>query len=153
MLLRARARACVCVCVKVAMPEYCPMYYWLDLGLLSKHAVPTREPSFLENIRTPRAVTSSVARLRLCPRAPCASKDKDDAAGAAAGSAAGSRRLGSVRAPLLAEAHVPGAASPDEIRRAASMRRRASPARRMRSRARCARACPPLSAHVCVCAP
>ena len=51
---------------KVPMPDHCPMYYWLDLGKLATAPVRTREPSFLDNPRTPASVSQDVAYVRLC---------------------------------------------------------------------------------------
>ena len=59
----------------VPMPDHCPMYYWLELSKLPTAPVPTREPSFLDNLRTPSTVRSSVAHLRLCRNTPCSSKE------------------------------------------------------------------------------
>ena len=61
---------------KVSMPDICPQYYWLDLRLLAKLPVATREPSFLENMRTPRAVRDSIGRLILYANTSAANKGK-----------------------------------------------------------------------------
>jgi hypothetical protein len=67
---------------KVPMPEHCPLYYWLDVARLAELALPTREPGFLDNPRTPAAVSRSVARVRFCAKAPCAAERADAPAGA-----------------------------------------------------------------------
>ena len=56
---------------KVTMPDYCPPYYWLDASRLEAFAWPTREPSFLDNPRTPAALGDDSATLHLCTKVPC----------------------------------------------------------------------------------
>ncbi|KAL1496694.1 hypothetical protein AB1Y20_014288 [Prymnesium parvum] len=84
---------------KVAMPDYCPPYYWLgvhcrralpcthttptpsearprltcapDAVKLDRFDWPTREPSFLSNPRTPPVWADEAASLHLCAKAPC----------------------------------------------------------------------------------
>ena len=103
------------------------MYYWLDLGRLAAARVPTREPGFLENPRTPKALTASAARLRLWSTAPLAAKATAAAAAAASASAASSAAASSsaddaslpaaVEEPgaRLAEVHVAGTVGPTEL--------------------------------------
>ena len=88
---------------KVPMPEFCPMYYWLDLARIRQLPVRTREPSFLDNPRTPSSIRSSVARLRFCQRAPCA-------AGSVGSNAASTSRTSSSDV-----VHLPATASASEL--------------------------------------
>ena len=75
---------------KVSMPEYCPMYYWLDLRLLTQLPVATREPSFLDNPRTPSSLKSSVGRIKLCARSPCGEGEAAGGDGGGGGGEGGS---------------------------------------------------------------
>ena len=72
---------------KVPMPDVCPSYYWLDLHRVTAPAAASRfsfrEASFLENPRTPRAVTADTATLRLCAKAPCGPSTADESPHAA----------------------------------------------------------------------
>jgi hypothetical protein len=108
---------------KVPMPEFCPIYYWLDLARLAQLPLDTRESSFLENVRTPQAVRRSIGKLRLCNKTPCDAAGGRGGAGAAAGSGGDvhvslPRRLGAANAALR-EVHVPGSASVAEVIEAA----------------------------------
>ena len=105
---------------KVSMPEYCPMYYWLDLRLLTQLPVATREPSFLDNPRTPSSLKSSVGRIKLCARSPCG---EGEAAGGdgGGGSGEGSSSSGNGGGGFGGGGgdgsivHVAGTASPSEL--------------------------------------
>ena len=49
---------------KVPLPHSCPLYYWLNERAVEELALPTREPSFLHNPRTPSAITEDVGVVR-----------------------------------------------------------------------------------------
>lgn len=81
------------------MPEHCPMYYWIDHARLKALPVPTREPSFLDNPRTPDAIKTSVTKLRLCaPKAPCSPSSSAGESGVA-----GERTVHVTHSPTPAE--------------------------------------------------
>ena len=90
---------------KVAMPEVCPLYYWLDVHRLRSLPVLTREPGFLENERTPRRLREEVARVHLCPGGGVACAD-------GAGSAPNTEQSGA------AAVRVPGSAPAAHLRKA-----------------------------------
>ena len=58
---------------RVAMPAFCPTYYWLSYREADHSPVPLREPSFLHNPRVPTELSADRARLQLCRRRSCRS--------------------------------------------------------------------------------
>jgi hypothetical protein len=120
---------------KVAMPDVCPMYYWLDLARLRSVPVAVREPGFLDNARTPHAVRASSARLHLCSGAGASASPSCAAAGATAdghgevrvhGAAGAAEMFGAVR-PLagvrvLRVRHLQWLAQPDAAARISTQR-------------------------------
>ena len=66
------------------MPRACPLYYWLNERALAELELPTREPSFLHNPRTPAALKEDVGTIRFDSAADVPRR----------GRAGGGRRLG-----------------------------------------------------------
>ena len=85
----------------VAVPEYCPSYYWYNHQLAEEHGVSYREHSFLWNPRTPRSLSRNPALLHVGAPTP----------EAAAAAASQSRASGGALPPTAATAAVPARAT------------------------------------------
>ncbi|KAL1504630.1 hypothetical protein AB1Y20_008413 [Prymnesium parvum] len=63
MMLPASARLSL---ERLPMPQHCPLHYWLDVQAATEVGLRVREPSFLQNPRTPVDLVASRLELRLC---------------------------------------------------------------------------------------